>query len=67
MSGHNNPPQRLVEMDDDLAAFVVENCETNMRFALMNLQGVSSRDLQEKLVEMIENFKKLKAAVEKSK
>lgn len=59
---HNNPPI-LVEMTPEMADFVVLNCESNMHFALANLQTVS-RPTAEKLVEQIENFRALLKAVE---
>lgn len=63
----NNPPV-MVELTAEQAKFLKENCETNMTFcldAMMKLGNEMSKDSLVKLVALLENFKGVKAAVEK--
>lgn len=65
--GHNNPPQVIVELTQEQAKFVVANCDKNISFALgfiMENQD-TKREILEKLINMMEEFKGIKAAVEK--
>lgn len=64
----NNPPV-VIELEPELADFLVENCESNIEFALRALQtmGVESRAAAEKLVEMNDKFKRLRDAVRKAR
>lgn len=55
-AGHNNPPV-LIELTREEAAFLRENCESNVAFGLTALGSLTSRDLQEKMVRNIELFK----------
>jgi aromatic ring-opening dioxygenase LigB subunit len=62
--GHNSG-KRLVEMDDDMIAFVKEHCEKNMIMSLNIMQnGGVSHEMAEELVELTEKYKRLKKAVE---
>lgn len=65
--GHNNPPFAVIELDEEMAEFIVENCDANQRLGLTLLSSATTRDGAEKLVKMLENFKKLKGLVEKAK
>lgn len=49
------------------AELVVENCNSNITAGLLMLEQIKSRDNLEKMVDLIEGFKGLKAAVEKAK
>lgn len=60
-TGSNNPPV-TIELDDEMAAFVEENCDANIAFALNALQSVS-RETAEKLVVQLEKFKRLRELV----
>lgn len=64
----NDDGRRTVTMDVGTLAFALENCEINIRMTLTALDPVSglkfSRETGEKLVKLIEDFKKLKAALE---
>lgn len=62
MANSNNPPI-LVELTPELAQFVKDNCETNLAFGLQALGTLTSRDLQEQMVQQMENFKALRQAV----
>ena len=61
--GDNNPPV-IVELTKEQATFLLENCDTNIGYGLNFLQSVS-RETAEKLVEQMEMFKGIKAAVTK--
>ena len=66
-SGHNKPPV-VVELTKEQARFVVKNCDSNISATLNALcSGAEfSRSAQEALVDLMENFKGVKAAVEKA-
>ena len=53
----------FVELTPELAEFVKDNCEVNIAFALGSLQKLTSRDLMEKMVAQMENFKAVLKAV----
>ena len=52
----------LIEVSPELAAFILENCESNLGMGIQILSNLTSRDLQEKMVATIENFRALQAA-----
>ena len=60
--GHNNPPVTL-ELTPEEAAFLRDNCESNIVFGLDTLQRLTSRDLQERMIGNIEMFKAIKAKI----
>ena len=60
--GHNNPPV-ILELTSEEAAFLRDNCESNIAFGLDALQQLTSRDLQERMVGNIEMFKAIKAKI----
>lgn len=66
----NNPPI-LVELDDALAEFVMENCDSNIEMSLVLLQRGADANMSqsslEKFVALGENFKKLKKLVAQAK
>lgn len=64
--GDNHPPI-LVEMTPDLAEFVEKNCAANIALGLGALQRGQRRAAAEELVDMIERFKALQAAVRKAR
>lgn len=61
----NNPPV-LVELTQEQAEFLKNNCETNIAFGLAALQDMEKREAAEKIVNLIEAFKGIKQAVEKA-
>jgi hypothetical protein len=69
----NDTGRRIVELDDELLSFVLLNCETNLHQMMGYIQMVHdgkatlSRENAEKMVGHIENFKKLKRALEKAR
>jgi len=60
---HNNPPV-TVELTEEQAKFLIENCNTNIAFSLSNLQQVSPKTA-EKLVKLIEDFRGVRDAITK--
>lgn len=68
----NNPPV-VLELEPDLADFLVENCEANLRMGMNILQnlnaveGSKDRKFAEKLVDQLEKFRKLRKLVEEAK
>lgn len=74
--GHNRPdPQQrrepiVVELDGQLRGFVIANCEANISYGMGMLQMVHdgkadfSDDAIRKVVDNIENFRKLKKLAE---
>lgn len=68
--GHNNPPHVVIELDEEMAQFVLDNCEANQRIGigiLENMMKTENRKGAEKIVDMIEKFKKLKSLMEKAR
>lgn len=69
MSGHNQPPV-VVELPGDLADFLIDNCETNMEFGLRVLvmvqEGTMSRETGQKVVDLAEKFKRVRAIIQKA-
>lgn len=63
----NDSGRRTVHLTDRTLAFALENCDTNIRQGLGFLQTGVSRETAEKLVELLENFKELKKALEEAK
>lgn len=62
----NNPPHKVVELDKETYDFIIGNCDSNIAFGFRALEGMQSRDLMEKVVANIEQFKKLKKLLENS-
>jgi len=65
----NNPPI-LVELTPELADFVVQNCDSNLSYALgiiMEGKDTLPEDTLRAIVAQTENFKALKAQVLKAK
>lgn len=60
----NNPPDKLVSLTKAQWEFLISNCDSNIAFGLANLQNVTNRSTAEKLVEMLEQFKAVKKALE---
>ena len=60
--GHNNPPV-ILELTSEEAAFLRDNCESNIAFGRDAVQQLTSRDLQERMVGNIEMFKAIKAKI----
>lgn len=63
----NNPPHAVVELDEKTFNFIIKNCDNNITVGLDTLMKLHSRDLQESMIELIEEFKALKAIVQKGK
>lgn len=68
---HNNPPACIIELDEEMASFVEENCSKNILTGLQMLStlGTSDREMvvAEKLVAINEKFKKLKKLVDEGR
>lgn len=65
--GHNKPPVAIVELDDEMVTFILDNCDANQRLGLTLLEGVKTKESAEKIVGFLEKFKKLKGLVEKAR
>lgn len=67
----NDDGKRTVTMDAETLAFALENCEINIRMTLTALDPVGdlklSRETGERLVKLIEDFKKLKTVLEEAR
>lgn len=65
----SNNPRVIVELTEEQAAFLIQNCTVNSGVLLQGLQTLhqsgASRDSLMKIVEPLEHFKNIKAAVEK--
>lgn len=63
----NNPPDFVIELTKDQHAFLLDNCESNMKFALAAMSGgAMSRDGLVKLVELNEKFKAIRDLLKKA-
>ena len=60
--GHNNPPV-ILELTPEEAAFLRDNCKSNIAFGLDALQRLTSRDLQERMVGNIAMFEAISAKI----
>jgi replication-associated recombination protein RarA len=62
----SNQPPLTVELERKDVEFIVTNCNANIRMGINSLEAFrdSSRDVQEKFVNLIEQFKRLKAVME---
>lgn len=58
----NNPPV-LVELTPELAAFLLDNCDSNIEFGLKTMPTMESEDLIRALIKNMENFKSIRQAV----
>jgi len=56
----------VVELTQAQFDFVLENIETNMAYGLRALQQLQTREAQERMVQLLEKFKDLKAAFDKA-
>ncbi len=64
-SGHNNPPAVILELTQEEATFILDNCESNIAMGLNLLQASTSEATARKVVDMMENFKTIRAKVQK--
>ena len=63
----NNPPARIVELSEAQYQFLLNNCEVNMAAGLEALTIVTSREGQERMVELLEGFKSCRKALQAAK
>lgn len=61
----NNPPFVSLELNQKQAEFLLLNCETNMRNALLILNARPSRKAAEELIGLLEQFKEIVALLNK--
>ncbi len=64
---NNNPPARIVELSEEQYQFLLNNCEVNIGAGLAALQELTSRDLQERCVSLLEAFKDVRKALQSAK
>lgn len=70
--GHNSG-RRLLELDDELLAFVEENCDSNLRLGLGMLQKIHDGEMElakpmvDRVVWACEMSRKLKRKIEEAK
>jgi hypothetical protein len=63
----NNPPDVALELTTDEARFLLDNCNSNIVFALNAIQqGELSRPSLEKLIALSEKFKGIRAKLIKA-
>lgn len=55
----NNPPHAVLELTKEEHEFLLRNCESNIAFALSALQSLDSREAQEKMIHLLNQFKEL--------
>lgn len=63
----NNPPDKIVELTQEQYDFLLRNCDSNIGFGLAALQQTQDRRSALQLVDLLEQFKGIKAALEKAK
>lgn len=63
--GHNNPPV-MIELPREIAEFIIENCDSNLRLGIQLLDKSENEIQGRKIVRLIENFRTLKTIVEKA-
>lgn len=64
----NNPPDRIVELTEAQHRFLMRNCDSNIAFGLAQLQADgASREFLVNIVELVEQFKSVKKALERAK
>lgn len=71
-TGHNRG-KVVLEMDREMAEFIVENCEANLRMSLSMLQNINeakdklgvTRETMSNIVDMNSKFKKLRDIAKK--
>lgn len=63
--GHNQP-RVIVALPPEMADFIIENCDANMRVALGLLQMAQAGELSRK-VALMKKFKELKRLIEEAK
>lgn len=61
----SNNPRVIIELSEEDAEQLVDNCDSNLEFGLKSLDKLTSRDLQEKMVATLEFFRRVKTAVKK--
>lgn len=63
----NNAPDIVLELTNEQAAFLMENCDSNITFGLNAMMtGELERSSLEKLVELSEKFKGIRKALIKA-
>lgn len=63
----NNPPYKSVYLSKEEYDFLMENCDTNIVFALNAMQNLDmGRSSLVKMVELLEKFKAIKSRLEKA-
>lgn len=65
MAKKSNQPPVILELSRPLAEFLLNNCDSNLTYSLQILGKLSSRTHQEKLVAQMENFKAVRALLQK--
>lgn len=66
MTISNNPPFAILELTQEEHEFLLDNCDRNIEFALVNLQKIESHDLAMKMVMLAEKFKNIRNKLRKS-
>lgn len=59
----NNPPDVTINLTTADAELMVEHCNANIRLGLANLQECDRREFGEKLVKLLEFYRRIKDAL----
>jgi hypothetical protein len=63
--GHNNPPDVVLELSSKEAEFLMRNVDSNIEMGLNLLNGPISKGGAEHIVDLLENFKAVRAKLQK--
>ena len=62
----NHPPYAILELTKEEHEFLLRNCESNITFILSSLQSLDRRVAQEKMIDLLNQFKSISLKLEKS-
>lgn len=62
----NHPGKVVIQVDRDLAEWMITSCDANLEFGLKSLALLTTRESQQKMVDLLENNKAVKAAVQEA-
>ncbi len=62
----NHPGKVMIAVDREIAKWMIESCDANLEFGLKSLNLLGTRESQEKMVDLLEKNKIVKAATQEA-
>jgi hypothetical protein len=62
----NHPGKVMIAVPRELAEWLITSCDANLEFGLKSLVLLTTRESQQKMVDLLENNKAIKAATQEA-